>query len=209
MATRRYEAMELPRLAVLVVVVAAAPVAHAQQAAAPDSAERAASRHTHSHHGNGALGMRVGGGAAYANGVPDAWLVRLDYELFLHLPPRGTVGAVLGYVVGLDYWRGAPDNWGFGLPFNFVLGVRAPFVRGYVGWGFDYLLVDQVNGDTGVGFAAPMALVNLGVDINGWTVIADTRVTRRWQLGAPDHTQWMFSVMVGGTLEGKRERGAI
>ena len=197
--------MELPRLALAVVVAALAPAAHAQQAAEPDPTERSASRHAvHPRHGNGALGARVGGGVAYANGVSGAWLARLDYEAFLHLPPRGTVGGLFGFTLGADYWRGEPNDWGVGFPFAFVIGVRAPIVRAYAGWGFDYLVIDQVDDDTGVGLFAPLALLNAGIDVRGWTLAADARVLRRWQIGAPDHTQWMFALMFGGTLEAKQ-----
>jgi len=197
--------MELPRLASTLVVLALAPAAFAQPAVERDPTERSASRHAvHTRHGNGALGMRLGGGVAYANGVSDAWLARLDYEMFLHLPPRGTVGGSFGFGAGLDYWRGEPDDWGIGFPFTFFIGVRAPLVRAHVGWGFDYLIVDQVDDDTGVGLFAPLALLNAGIDIRGWTLAADARVLRRWQIGAPDHTQWMFSLMIGGTLEAKQ-----
>lgn len=157
---------------------------------------------------NVGVGARIGGGVAYADGVPDAWLFRFDYEAFLYIAPRGTVGGLFGFVSGFDYWRSndVSNNWGLGLPTAFVVGMRAVAVRGLVGFGFNALTIDQVADDTGLGWCAPMAIANLGLDVHGWTVMADARVSRRWQFGADDFTQWMFSVMVGATLEPKYNR---
>jgi hypothetical protein len=158
---------------------------------------------------NVGFGARLGGGVAYANGVSDAWHARLDNETFLFITPRGTVGGLFGFLTGFDFWRGEPNNWGFGLPTAFVVGMRAVVLRGTIGVGFNGLIVDQVDDDTGVGFAAPLALANLGFDIHGVSVLADARVTRRWLIGADDHTQWTFGVTIGATLESRHNRAAF
>lgn len=155
------------------------------------------------------IGARFGYGYAYADGVPDSWLLRLDYETFLFITPRDQVGGLFGFLTGFDYWHakdGMPDNWGFGLPGAFVVGVRAVAVRGLVGFGVNAFTIDQVADDTGVGWMAPLAVANLGLDIHGITAMFDARVSRRWQFGADDHTQWMLSVMIGATLEPRYNR---
>ncbi|HEY5944646.1 MAG TPA: hypothetical protein VIV40_04105 [Kofleriaceae bacterium] len=212
--------MELRGLAALVVGFALAPATSQAQQAAGDPAEPV----TDSAHpqqlgtdlrprpsptaANVGIGARVGGGLAYSDGVPDAWLFRFDYEAFLYLAPRGTVGGLFGFLTGWDYWhaRSGPNNWGFGMPTAFVIGMRAVAVRGLVGFGVNAFTIDQVNDDTGFGWCAPLALADVGLDIHGLTLMADARVSRRWQFGADDHTQWMFSVMVGSTLEPRYNR---
>jgi hypothetical protein len=213
--------MELRGLAALVMVVGLAPGAAVAQTAAGSAADRGPGDseigtpgttdvRPRAPHGsaNVGVGARIGGGVAYADGVPDAWLFRFDYEAFLYIAPRGTVGGLFGFLTGFDYWKSSntTDNWGLGLPTAFVVGMRAVAVRGLVGFGFNALTIDQVADDTGLGWCAPMAIANFGLDVHGWTVMADARVSRRWQFGADDFTQWMFSVMVGATLEPKHNR---
>jgi hypothetical protein len=206
--------MELRGLAAaLAVAVGLAPGVVSAQTAASDTAAKpqpASDIRPANPQGsaNVGIGARMGGGVAYADGVPDAWLFRFDYEAFLYIAPRGTVGGLFGFLTGFDYWKSSntTDNWGLGMPTAFVVGMRAVAVRGLVGFGFNALTIDQVADDTGLGWCAPMAIANLGLDVHGWTVMADARVSRRWQFGADDFTQWMFSVMVGATLEPKYNR---
>jgi hypothetical protein len=40
-----------------------------------------------------------------------------------------------------------------------------------------------------------------GLDVASFTLLADARVTRRWQLGADDHTQLAVTLSVGYALE--------
>jgi hypothetical protein len=133
-------------------------------------------------------------------GAPDGWVARLEYELFPVIAPRGTVGPVLGFHVGWEFWRAKPD-WGLGMPIAMVLGVRAPLVRATVGVGFYGFTVDEVADDAGFGMYAPFACARLGADVLGFQLGADARVVRRWQIGAPDHTQWQLGAFVGGTWE--------
>ena len=90
-----------------------------------------------------------------------------------------------------------------------MLGLRAAHLRVTGGLGADMLLIDQVHGDTGVGFYAPLASLSAGLDIHSVTLLADVRVTRRWQIGADDFTQWMFTLSVGFTEEGRPPNGGI
>ena len=201
-------------LAAALVVLAAAPAA-AQTAAEPGAGSGSAAQtlatdvrpvppHEPAPVG---IGARLGYGWAYADGVPDAHLFRLDYETFVFITPRHTVGGMFGFLTGFDYWKGGEkDNWGFGLPAAFIIGMRAVAVRGYVGAGVNGFTIDQWNDDTGFGWMAPMAVANVGLDLFGFTASFDTRVSRRWQFGSPDHTQWMFSVMIGAVLEPRHNR---
>lgn len=148
------------------------------------------------------LGGTLTIGRAGMSGTPTGWLVRLDYELFPVLAPRDTAGPILGFHVGWEVWRAKPD-WGLSLPMAVVLGVRAQPVRATLGVGLDMLLVDVVNDDTGVGLYAPFACARVGGDVLGIQIGADARITRRWQFGAPDHTQWQLGVLAGWTWESK------
>ena len=90
-----------------------------------------------------------------------------------------------------------------GLPVAVVFGVRAQPVRATLGLGLYALTVDEVNDDTGVGLYSPFACARVGGDVFGIQLGADARITRRWQIGAPDHTQWQIGVFAGGTWESK------
>jgi hypothetical protein len=208
--------MELHGLVTVAIVLAAAPAAPAlgQTAASePGAGSQTLASDVKPQpprdFANVGMGARLGAGVAYSEGVPDAWLVRLEHELFPFITPRHTVGGLFGFMIGFDYWHardGVPNNWGIGLPASFVLGMRAVAVRALVGLGVNALTIDQVDDDTGFGWFAPMAMANVGVDLFGWTAMLDTRVSRRWQFGAPDHTQWMFSVMIGRTFEPRHDQ---
>lgn len=158
---------------------------------------------------NAGIGARIGYGWAYADGVPDSFLLRLDYEAFFYIAPRHTVGGLVGFIYGFDWWHAkdkVPDNWGFANPVAVVGGMRVVIARAYVGVGVNAITIDQIDDDTGFGFCSPMALANIGLDIYGFTAMFDTRVARRWQIGSPDITQWVFSIMIGATLEAKHNR---
>ena len=141
-------------------------------------------------------------GRAGMSGTPTGWLVRLEYELFPLIAPHGTVGPVVGFHVGWEVWRSKPD-WGLALPMAVVLGVRTPLARATIGAGVDAFIVDVVNDDTGFGLYAPFASARVGGDVLGIQLGADARIARRWQIGAPDHTQWQIGVFAGGTWESK------
>ncbi|HEX7699549.1 MAG TPA: hypothetical protein VF403_02470, partial [Kofleriaceae bacterium] len=134
-------------------------------------------------------------GEAVADGIDNAWVARLEDDLLPILaPPDGRPGGLTGFTLGADYWRAGHGTWGIGFPVQLVLGVRAAHVRVTGGIGADVLLIDQVHGDTGVGFYAPLASLSAGLDTHSITLLADVRVTRRWQIGADDFTQWMFTL---------------
>jgi hypothetical protein len=153
-------------------------------------------------HPPGGLGGTLAIGAAGMSGTETGWLARLDYELFPVLAPSGIPGPFFGFHAGWEVWRAKP-NWGIGLPVAIVLGLRAQPVRASLGLGVEAFSVDVVDDDTGFGLYAPFASVRLGTDVLGAQLGADARVVRRWQIGAPDHTQWQLGVFAGWTWESK------
>lgn len=147
------------------------------------------------------------GGALAVGWAGSGWLARLDYDVLPVMAPDGSPGPVLGFVPGIELWRAAPD-WGFAIPLGFVVGLRVFPVRATIGVGFDALLVDTVNDDTGLGLWAPFATASAGLDVHGFRLGVDGRVVRRWQLGADDFTQWQLAIFAGRTW-GTPDRRAI
>jgi len=141
-------------------------------------------------------------------GMPDTetgWLVRLDLETFPVFARAGIPGPFLGFHTGFEIWSSSRGG-GFGMPITMVVGVRAQPVRASIGFGFEGLTIEAVDDDTGVGLYQPFASARLGFDVFGVQLGADARVVRRWQIGAPDHTQWQVGAFAGMTWEGK-DRG--
>ncbi len=144
------------------------------------------------------LGADLVFGAAGQKDGPSGWSARLDYEVFPFFAPEKN-GGFFGFMPGFEYWRSGENNWGFSVPFGIAGGVRLFPVRATVGFGFDAMLVDQVDDDTGFGIWAPFGLAKLGVDIHGFQIGADARIGYRWQWGADDHTRWQLGLYVGFT----------
>jgi hypothetical protein len=157
---------------------------------------------------NAGLGAELGFGTTYVDGLDNGWVGRLQYHMMPFLPDPGTFGGLFDLSLGYEYWRVGRGTWGMDIPFEMQLGFRAWAVRFEGGVGVDAVLLDQVHGDTGFGMYAPLASITAGFDFHHTTVMADVRVVRRWQLGADDFTQWMFSVGIGGTEESNRPRRA-
>ena len=156
-------------------------------------------------HPHGGLGGTLTGGLVGRSETPAGWVARIEYELFPVLAPTGTTGAILGFHAGWEFWRAKPD-WGLAMPVAIVLGVRAEPVRATAGVGVDMFLVDVVDDDTGFGLYAPFASARVGADVLGIQLGADARIVRRWQIGAPDHTQWQLGAFIGGTWEPEDRR---
>lgn len=192
-------------LALLGAEAAAQPIATGPRSPEPARPIAAGPRSPEPAHPSGGLGGALTIGRAGMSGTETGWLVRLDYEAFPVLPPSGIPGVIFGFHVGWEVWRSAPD-WGLSLPVAIVLGVRAQPVRATIGVGVEALVVDVVDDDTGVGFYAPLACARVGADVFGFQLGADARIVRRWQIGAPDHTQWQLGVFIGKTW-GSKYRG--
>jgi hypothetical protein len=170
--------------------------------AQPIATTTAPREHAHPH---GGLGAALAFGVVSEPGRPTGWIARLDYDVLPVLGLPGRFGGVFGFAPGLQYWRAGGD-WGIGMPVGFVLGVRGPWFRATGGFGFEAILVDQVADDTGAGFFAPFGHLALGLDLRGWRAGVEGRVTRRWQFGADDRTQWQATFFVGRTIEAKPDK---
>ena len=177
----------------LIFVLALAATGHAQVAATdrPDPHEP--------RHGNPGLGVNVALALPGDFHEMGGWLARFEYEMLAFYAPDGTIGPVVGMTGGFEYWRDAPDQ-GIAMPVGLVIGVRVLPIRATIGLGVHAINVDEVDDDTGVGLYAPYAGASLGLDIRGVRVFADTRISRHWQLGADDFTQWQLGLSVGYTM---------
>ena len=151
-------------------------------------------------HPHAGFGGGLALGAARERGRDAGWVARLDYELLPALAEPGRFGGAFGFEPSLQIWRAGGD-WGVGLPIAIALGVRAPHVRVEALIGVEVISIEQVDDDTGVGLYQPLAGLTAMVEIAGWHAGVDGRVTRRWQIGAPDHTQWTGTFFVGRTWE--------
>jgi hypothetical protein len=136
-------------------------------------------------------------GLANAEGTDSAMIYRFEEFMGLVLPRRHT-GGLMGFSIGMEYWRTKPGTWGSSLPFQVIAGLRTypiPF-RFQLGAGLNVLMLDRWDGDTGFGLYAPLASASVGLDFQKVAVLAETRVTRRWLIGADDHTQWTATLSV-------------
>lgn len=136
-------------------------------------------------------------GVANAPGIDPAMIFRFEEFLGLALPRRHT-GGLVGFSIGMEYWRAKPGTWGSALPFQVIGGLRTypiPF-RFQLGVGLNVALLDRYDGDTGFGLYAPLASASIGLDFQKVAIMADARVTRRWLIGADDHTQWTTTLSV-------------
>jgi hypothetical protein len=136
-------------------------------------------------------------GVANAEGLDQAMIYRFEETMGLALP-RWHTGGLLGISIGMEYWRAKPGTWGSALPLQVIGGLRTypiPF-RFQIGLGANVLLLDRYDGDTGFGLYAPLASASVGLDFQKVAIMAETRVTRRWLIGADDHTQWTATLSV-------------
>jgi hypothetical protein len=182
-------------------LVLAPTLAHAQVAA-----EREAHYTEPIHVG---FGGQLAYGMAYADGIPDAWALRFEEGMYPVIATPREIGPILELTLGTDYWRAGHGTWGLALPVEVRIGVRAEVARAAIGFGADAMLIDQVHGDTGFGMFAPLVSATAGLDIAHVTLLADARVVRRWQFGADDYTQWMFTLGIGYTFETREALQAL
>lgn len=150
-------------------------------------------RHDHRHgHDGAALGVAFG--RAFVEDVEPGWYGRFDSAGYVITTRRR--GTIFGAMLGLEGWgaRGDGDetNVGGGLPMSLFGGIQSDALFFVMGGGFHFLLVDRVDGDTGVGFFAPHGLANLGFDLEGVRFLVDGRAGYRWQLGADDRAAFML-----------------
>jgi hypothetical protein len=143
-------------------------------------------------------GPRLSFGRAVTDGIAGGWYGRIETEYFLQraTDDRRREGSVAGVLLGLAGW-GSPDGGGGGAPMTFYVGYRQPvlsrgrspgiFFMGGPGW--EWILMDSVGSDFGVGFFAPLARASFGVDLGGLRLLADGEIEYRWQLDAGDRRQ--------------------
>ena len=151
-------------------------------------------------HPHAALGAGLAFGAARLGGGANGWVGRLDFELLPVLAPPGKVGPIVGLQPALQAW-GSDDGGGFGIPYAVVMGVRAPGLRVTGMLGVEVFFVDKIHDDYGFGLYAPFAGARAVFEHRRAYLGFDVRVTRRWQFGAADYTQWQASITVGGLVE--------
>ena len=168
--------------------------------AQPKAVDVATTRDPSRDHPHGPVGFGADlsfGWAGQRNG-PSGWSARLDYEVLPFFDPS-KFGGLFGFQPGFEIWSSGEDNWGFSMPVAIVAGIRVFPMRATLGVGFDAMLVDQVDDDTGFGMYAPFALAKLGADVFGVQLGVDARLGYRWQIGAEDHARWQLSFYAGYT----------
>ena len=138
-------------------------------------------------------------------GTVSGWLGRLEYELLMAYAEDDELGPVGGITGGVEYWRHGEDS-GFAMPIGMVVGVRVLPIRATVGLGLHAITIDERDGDAGFGLYGPYAGATFGFDIRGVRVFAETRVSRHWQLGADDFTQWQLGIGIGYTMAPPKTR---
>ncbi|MBI3204412.1 MAG: hypothetical protein HYZ29_22945 [Myxococcales bacterium] len=137
----------------------------------------------------------AGFGRAFVEGVDPGFWGRL--ELGAYEVQHRRRGFFRGVSVGVEGWRAGPADFGAGAPVLAQVGIQSDALFMVLGAGAQALFVDQVAGDTGVGFLAPEALADVGFDLEGVRFLLDARAGYRWQLGAPDRS----SLRVGGVIQ--------
>ena len=104
-------------------------------------------------------------------------------------------------LMGIEAWRAKDSRgdvaWGGSLPFIVYAGVQSDALFVVLGGGFDLLLVDRVEHDTGLGFFGPEAAADLGFDLEGVRFLVDGRAGYHWQLFADDRS----TLRLGGVFQ--------
>lgn len=94
--------------------------------------------------------------------------------------------------MGVAVWRGAIDDWGIGSPFVVHAAISGPLRFG-LGGGLDLVHVDRLQGRTGVGIFAPLALAELDVSVGGVRLGAEARAEYRWKSFGTGYEQGQLS----------------
>lgn len=142
-------------------------------------------------------GPRLTFGRSLTQDIEDGFFGRFETEYF-------EVNDILiaGMLLGLEGW-GSPDGGGGAVPISAYWGVRAPLYQGpkapslflSIGLGFDCVVFDYVNHDSGFGLFAPFGTGVAGFEIfPGGRILADARAAYRWQWGAPDRYQFRLGI---------------
>jgi hypothetical protein len=141
------------------------------------------------------VALGVAAGRVFNSKISDGFYGRIGLDGLLRNTSDSTTTALRVEMLSIEAWS-SPDGGGGSLPLLLQLGAASgPFV-GALGVGWHWVLIDHVD-STGVGFLAPLAAANLGLDLGFLRVMADARASYRWQFTAHDRAQ----VLVGGIVE--------
>jgi hypothetical protein len=69
------------------------------------------------------------------------------------------------------------------------------FATGTVG--ADWLIVDSVANETGVGILAPLLMTQIGLDLSIVRLLGEGGVQYRWQWGGEDRLMYMLGAALG------------
>lgn len=145
------------------------------------------------------VAVGVAFGAIWVRGIDRGYYGRVEAGGYDIQRRRG--GLIAGMLMGVEGWAAPASgdrlNWGGGLPVIFYGGLQSDAAFGVLGLGFDVALVDRIEQETGVGFFAPEAAANVGLDLEGVRFLVDARASYRWQFSAPDRA----AVRLGGAIQ--------
>jgi hypothetical protein len=157
-------------------------------------------------------GARVTLGRAFVEGIDVALYERIELDATAQMFDSDGGGPMIGLLLGVDAWAGETEGYGFGLPSSLYVGARtwlagepgddfavALFATGAVG--ADWLIVDSVRGETGVGIFAPLLLTHVGVDLSFLRLLGEGGVQYRWQWGGEDRLVYMLGAALGVQAE--------
>ncbi len=127
-------------------------------------------------------------GAIWIEGIERGYYGRVEVGAYdIQTRRRGWIA---GMLVGIEGW-GAPAtgdrlHWGGSLPLIIYGGIQSDAAFAVLGGGLDLFLVDRFDESLLVGFFAPQAAANVGVDLEGVRFLLDARASYRWHITAPD-----------------------
>lgn len=91
----------------------------------------------------------------------------------------------------------AKDGRGFALPIVAYIGYRqAPFLA-TLGGGLNVFTIDHLDGDTGAGILSPRGDLRVGLDLDGFVVMAHSDIQYRWLWGRDDISLIQLGLSIG------------
>jgi hypothetical protein len=157
-------------------------------------------------------GARVTFGRAFVEGIDAAWYERIELDATAQVVDLDGEGPMVGLLVGVDAWAGETDGFGFGFPTSLYVGARswlagepgdelavAFFAAGAAG--ADWLIVDSVKSETGVGIFAPLLMTQVGIDVSFVRLLGEGGVQYRWQWGGEDRLMYLLGGALGVQAE--------
>lgn len=145
-------------------------------------------------------GFRVYGGTRLAvarvfnQKSADGYGGRAEIEMIY--TSRKLAGGLFGATMGLEGW-GSTDGGGGGVPFSFYFGASSPRFFFSVGAGWQWLTVDRVKSDTGLGLFSPLATATAGFWVDRIRFMVDARALYRWHVGSDHFGQTALGFSLG------------